>query len=553
VHWNVTGEAEGGREPVGYLDRPSVAPGEPLVVHVAAREIRRCWVDIYEIVGCDPRYRPRLRFVHRSAAVEPLRYARETPIPLGPGDADTEGCRWPGTTAVEAVPDSWPSGLYLAQFTTAAAPTGQLTASPGANAVFVVRAGPHAASDTLVQLGVATWSAYHIWRDRNLYIADVGDPTGRTDERLRAHRVSLHRPGIGLVPEHRIPWWPPRALLYSAPFIGWLRTTDFSVDFCTGLDLHFGTVDLDEYNLLFTVGHDEYWTGRQRDVVEAFTAAGGNAVFLGGNIAYWQIRVSDDGSAIDCYKRDDRPSRGGGTRPVPLDPAYRDPELYPEHDNDGVTVEFWAPPVDRSTTTLTGVSMRNDALTPGVTADDPEAIFAGATWWWENFGGPARPAVGFTVCAPDHWLLAGTGLRLGDTFGLERKLVGYECDGLDVEWRDGVPTPTGRDGAPSGVEILAYADCRDWAEVDYDEDPPVATPGRRQNAGAMGGVVTLTARRTPAGGWVVSTAVTDWVHALVQTIDYTQRVANPVARPPDAAVRQITHNILQRLRTRETR
>src|SRR4029079_2535148 len=42
-------------------------------------------------------------------------------------------------------------------------------------------------------------------------------------------------------------------------------------------------------------------------------------------------------------------------------------------------------------------------------------------------------------------------------FGGKDRIVGYECDGLDFVTRNGLPYPTGRDGAPMSTEILALA------------------------------------------------------------------------------------------------
>ena len=39
-----------------------------------------------------------------------------------------------------------------------------------------------------------------------------------------------------------------------------------------------------------------------RDHVEAFVRAGGNVVFFTGNTCWWQIRISDDGTQLSCYK-----------------------------------------------------------------------------------------------------------------------------------------------------------------------------------------------------------------------------------------------------------
>jgi hypothetical protein len=528
----------------------SFAPGEPLGVHVATREESACRVDVYRVAGMiDGRFEPALKFVARSEPVEPLRYfPRSDELRLGPGDADVAGCGWPRVEAFSPIPDDWPSGLYLAQFTASPSPTGRASQRLGQDALFVVRPRvPGSRSRALFQIGVATWNAYHVWHNRTLYFGITAE-NPRVDD-LRAHRVSFHRPGIGLNPPNGryVSPYPPKAWSCLLPFLEWIEQERLPLEYCTGLDL-LETISLDPYRLVLTVGHDEYWTARQRDVVESFVARGGNAAFFGGNLSYWQIRVSEDQTAIECYKRSLEHFQGLGKQGEPLDPLYRDPGRYPEHDNSQVTVQFFSEPVNRSTTSLTGVSMRNDGDEPGGRAGDPRFVFAGAAWWWEDVAGPERPAKGFTVCAPDHWAFAGTGLAYGDVFGEEQKIVGYECDGLDVERFEGRPVPTGRDGAAQGVEILAFADCRDWAEIDYSASPPTLTPGRMMNPGALGGVVTMVTFCTEGGGRVLTAPTTDWTHALVPTVDYTDyRSLSPRVRPASSAVQQITLNVLRRL------
>ncbi len=538
-------------ELVGYAGRMSVARGESLDVHVAGRTERaECWVDVYRVVGCaDAKFAPALEHVERTGPVPLLRYGPDAVCDrLGPGDADVTGCGWPAARALDAIPDAWPSGLYLAQFTDADEPTGRPSELLGQDALFVVRPRADApTSSVLVQLPVATWNAYHMWQNRNLYIGDVGDRMGDDAPQLRAHRLSFQRPGLGLAPRSRIHCFPPTACMYVMPFVQWAREEGLELDWCAGTDIAQGLVDLDRYRLVVTLGHDEYWPREQRDRVEDHVARGGNAAFFGGNMCYWQIRLADDGSAIECYKRAADPHLYSGFGGRPLDPRYRDPATHPEHDNSDVTVEWHSAPLHRPPTTLTGVSMRNDDGAPPAERADPP-VHCGATWWWENFDGPERPSKGFTVLDAEHWAFAGTDLAAGDEFGAEQKVIGFECDGLDVEFVDGRPQPPMRDGAPAGVEILAYADCRDWAEIDYTQDPPAPTPGCRLNKAAFGGVVTMVTFQSPAGGRVFTAPVTDWPHALIELVDYTDyRAAEPRVAPPSAAARAITANVLAEL------
>ena len=127
----------------------------------------------------------------------------------------------------------------------------------------------------------------------------------------------------------------------------------------------------------------------------------------------------------------------------------------------------------------------------------------------------------FEVHRPDHWLFSGTGLKRGDHFGGKDTIVGYECDGCEIEMRDGLPFPTGRDGTPKDFQILGTCPAR-WHPDDalfYDR-----FPADRVGQAVMG---TYT-----HGGTVVTVGTTDWAHGLAGK---------------DAAVQRITRNILQKL------
>src|SRR5206468_185203 len=61
----------------------------------------------------------------------------------------------------------------------------------------------------------------------------------------------------------------------------------------------------------------------------------------------------------------------------------------------------------------------------------------------------------------------GTGLNRGDVFGGKDSVVGYECDGCELTWKDGLPSPTHRDGTPDGFEVLAACPAR-WHPDDCE-------------------------------------------------------------------------------------
>src|SRR5258708_35991328 len=66
-----------------------------------------------------------------------------------------------------------------------------------------------------------------------------------------------------------------------------------------------------------------------------------------------------------------------------------------------------------------------------------------------------RGSGGFIVYRPDHWAFAKADLYYGDTFGDEANIFGFELDGLEYEFRDGLPCPKEPNSLPEGLDILA--------------------------------------------------------------------------------------------------
>ncbi|RUV30921.1 N,N-dimethylformamidase beta subunit family domain-containing protein [Mesorhizobium sp. M5C.F.Ca.IN.020.32.2.1] len=522
----------------GYMTAISVRQGQPLSAHVATRSEEDCYVDIYRITGCeDAHLFPKLSFVQRFGPVRPHRL----PLSAGgrrlsSGDADSEGCRWPKVNLLEEVPIDWPSGVYLAQFCSADEPRGRSSNRAGEDALFIVRSGvDRPGSRILCQVNVATWLAYHIWHNRSLYVGRTED--GQRLNELRGSKASLHRPGLGLCypNEAILSPMPPKAA-YIFAFIDWLEREGIAVDFCSGLDVSDGQANLGNYSALVTIGHDEYWTADQLDVVREFRNSGGHTIFLGGNLAFELVRQAADNTAIECYKESGDPCDNehgdAGELLDPLHAASPTPDLP-------LTGETWSVRPE-STTPTTGVY--NHTLRPGAPR---EILTGGAMWYWEIYGGPSRPQCGFTICEPDHWVFDGLELERGDTFGAEIKLVGHEGDGLEVEIRDNRPQLTFADGALAGTRLLAIADCRSWGEWDFSAWPPTYTPGQRKPAAAWGGFVTMVHQKEPGKGMLFCAPTTDWVFGLLPSIDWTAtRSLEPPVLPPDPVVEQVTRNVL---------
>jgi hypothetical protein len=123
-------------------------------------------------------------------------------------------------------------------------------------------------------------------------------------------------------------------------------------------------------------------------------------------------------------------------------------------------------------------------------------------------------------------VFAGAGLKAGDAFGGKNTIVGYECDGCEMQWKDGLPFPTHRDGTPQSFVILGACPAR-WHPADalwYDRFPRDKGGEPIQGAAVMG-VYTQ-------GGTVFTCGSTDWAHGL---------------KGDDPTTERITRNLLDRL------
>ena len=205
---------------------------------------------------------------------------------------------------------------------------------------------------------------------------------------------------------------------YDALTFRWLEANGYEPELLSQWDLDRDPAVLDGYRAVVTTGHDEYWTAAGRAVLDRFITEGGRYARLAGNIV-WQVRMEDGLRTQVCHKY----------------AAHADPERHSD-DIDLRTGAFEGHYIDRPPVTtfgangLRGVYSRMGGLSP-------------------------RGAGGFIVYRPEHWAFAGADIYYADVLGGDIPLVGYETDGMDYTFRSGLPYPTGADGAPEGLEILA--------------------------------------------------------------------------------------------------
>jgi hypothetical protein len=385
----------------------------------------------------------------------------------------------------------------------------------------------------LLALSTNAWHAYNDFGGRNLY-------TGGTHvslQRPMAPGYLSKPPGLGrrvtttappdpymsahvgyLALNHLSAWagsagWPD----WELPFLHWSERNGYDIDVVTNADLedHPELLRDGDYRLYVSVGHDEYWSAGMRDTVEGFIARGGNAAFFSGNTSFWQVRFEDftpEGPAATMvgYK--------GLFKQDPVLDTDRQREL----------TSIWSDHlIGRPENEMTGVSF--------------------ARGGYHRIGKRAtQGAGGYTIHRADHWMFDGTDLGHGDVLGAAAVTVGYECDGCDFTYRDGLPYPTGSDGTPANFEILGTAPAAHFTRTTSVRPTPDDQPsevefiasrlfgGRSDEnvARIEHGHAVLGTYTAPSGGIVITSGSTDWAHGLAGR---------------DAQVECITRNILDRL------
>ena len=287
-----------------------------------------------------------------------------------------------------------------------------------------------------------------------------------------------------------------------------METQGYAFDVISQHDLEADPDVLARYACAVLVGHDEYWSANMRDAVEAYVTGGGRVARFAGNFL-WQTRIEDQGRRQVCYKYE---AEG--------DPLFGTDQAH-------LTTGAWEmAPVNRP-----------GALTFGTNA--LAGIYAGLG----NCvgGGPG----GFTVYRPEHWAFAGAHLGYGDVLGGASRIFGYEVDGLDHRIENGLPFPTGSDGAVEEIVILALglatnieADHGVWGDTLY-----IGQSNAGFKAKGLYGAVTQDSLQASARGngvivsWsrgkgeVFNAATCEWVAGLIRG---------------DRQVEQVTRNVLDR-------
>jgi hypothetical protein len=499
-----------------YTDRLSYRAGDTVQIH-ASGTVDRFVLD-FALDGARPR---RLDTIDGLSA--PLTRLRAGFI--------ESGCDWP-VIHLWRIPPATPSGFVIV---TARAVDAFGVPRVQEHGFFIRPAAVGQRHRSLLIGATSTWLAYNDWGGANHYHGD------KVPDGMRfAPRLSIHRPWArGLiwlpegaprnpheheVPPGAIPRYPPIEFAFARGFTKWYANAGwatyerlfavwaernaYQLDYACQHDLHADPALLEGYGCLVLVGHDEYWTWEMREAVDRFVERGGNVLRCAGNF-FWQIRLEDGGRTQVCYKSD----------------AHTHDPLAGTHRARRVTSNWEDPAVGW----------------PGASTFGLNASYG----MYAHVGSQVpRSAGGFTVYRPDHWALAGTDLYYGDVLGARARVFGYEVDGLDYTFRDGLPYPTFRDGAPETTEIVAMGVAfnkevmkgrRGEASYYHDTTPHFArlrygsdTPDDRDRAARGSGMIVTFTR---GAGTVFHAGSCEWVAGL---------------KLRDQATEQVTRNVLDR-------
>ncbi|MCB1501529.1 MAG: DUF4350 domain-containing protein [Bauldia sp.] len=501
----------------GYPGRQSYRPGEELTLHCTSR-VGAFSVEIARIGN-------RREVVWSKAGIA----GREQPVP---DEAYAKGCGWPASFGL-SIPADWRSGFYEV----ALIADGLEGPEAVGRAFFVLRAAePGSDCSAVLVIQTNTYNAYNRWGGECLYtgksrvsfqrpieygyLARPADPDGFDGRAANVtpepdpdhHRLQRY------LRQTRVPVWTTSAGWYNweRRFVRWAEDAGLHFDYAVNSDLEFRPEILEPYRLLLSVGHDEYWSRGMRDAVDAHLGRGGNLAVFSGNTVYWQVRYEDGGETMVCHKY-----------------AARETDPVMGTDRQSALTSIWSDPlIGRPENLTTGLSFCRGG--------------------YVRFGSCVpRSSGAYTIHRPDHWAFEGTGLRYGDALGLGSHIVGYEVDGCDLALVDGLPRPTGIDGTPENMEVLATApahlisngpagnetivplsfdpdaigDLEFTATTLFGEATPAATARLARGHAVMG------CFRHPGGGTVFNAGTADWAYGL----------------DADALVQRVTRNVLTRL------
>ena len=236
---------------------------------------------------------------------------------------------------------------------------------------------------------------------------------------------------------------------YCKRFLEWIHTQgSYNIQYIADSDLEDYT-EIMYTRLLVVVGHSEYWTRNARLNFDSLVNSGKDAVIFAGNTMWWQVRYSDNGNTLVCYK-----DKVSDPEPDPLLKTINWPDTslhYPVLNSIGVDFIHGA------------YGMK-----------------------------PYHGWYGYKILKPDSPLLEGTGLAFNDTVSCQSK----EYDATLFCSFPGNLDPV-VDTTTLGfckIELIGY----DWGKSIYNT-------GEQKSYGTF-----IAFKRSPSSGNIVNTGFSNW-------------------------------------------
>ena len=462
--WYETSRSEGRQRVWGYVDVHSIEPGESFNLMLSTGPTAGTSIGHVEICRVGFHEEGERRLVYESGAIQVTSHGTNaTAAAVGPA--------WPPALEIDET-KSWGSGYYSIDFVFE-------DGSRDGDVAFLVVTERARSTDVLVKLATATYQAYNRWGGHSFYEWESpatydGGELGVFESDIPANRgdmVSFDRPT-------RSEFWD-----WEYDFVLWLEALaleeGFTVSYATGFDLTRDASLTSGCKLLISVGHDEYWSKEEFDYAyDRIFHQGGHTLFLGSNLAYWQVRYVDinalntaasehRGRQLVCFKSMNDPI---GCR------TTVNPELL-------VTARF-----------------REDARRP-------ENMLMGVAYQSNlSFRNQVDPGYDFQIETTDLPFFSGTGLRPGDVI---QGIVGHEWDNRDPE----ADYPCPAEPQVPGARRLWNAQRSRIPEIP-PEQLTVVCSGEATDLRGFAGLAEAVYFESPAGAKVFSAGTNRWSWAL---------------------------------------
>lgn len=310
--------------------------------------------------------------------------------------------------------EGWRSGYYAIDFI-------KNNGDRVKDIAFVVVINPQKKGDILIKLSTNTYQAYNQWGGGALYMPQMAKGVNQADV------VSFDRPT-----DAQFYRWEYYYVIWAEKFA---QEHDLTIDYATNYDFYRDENIANNYTLLMSLGHDEYWSQREFDAYyNRIFVQGKNTVFLSANTAYWRVRYGDlhhsgEGRQLICYKTELRFENKIGK-------ANYDP------------ITFTAGGESRMTGLFRGQ------------VGYPETMLMGVGYT-ANFEGKDR-RYSYKVKTVLPWLFDGTNLKQGDELA---DVIGYEWDNTSLYSKWGDDKTVSDKGIPVWTEEKSYIPFLDRGKI----------------------------------------------------------------------------------------